>query len=135
MFYDKNIKPDEKMLSEALGLSYKYWVEIKNNLNKEYDALVEEWKYYGQKYGWTLKFFYKKRNLFFLKPYDNYFQIAFVFGNTAVSAIEKSDLPSSIINDLRNAKKYVEGRGLRIKVQKKNDVKNILTLVNHKITN
>ena len=46
MFYDKNIKPDEKMLSEALGLSYKYWVEIKNNLNKEYDALVEEWKYY-----------------------------------------------------------------------------------------
>jgi len=31
----------------------------------QYGPLTEEWKYYGKKTGWVLKYFYKKRNLFF----------------------------------------------------------------------
>lgn len=135
IFIDKSLKPTEHDLSEILGASYKYWNEIKKSLRNEYGDLVKEWKYYGQKYGWSLKLFYKKRNLFFFTVYGKYFRIGFVFSDKAVSAIEKSDLPKSMIEELRVAKKYVEGRGLSIEVKKRSDVKNIIKLVSIKINN
>ena len=73
MFADKNVKPDDKSLSEVLGKSYKFWEEIKSSLEKNFGPMTVEWKHYGQKSGWILKFFYKKRNLFFLKPQKNFF--------------------------------------------------------------
>lgn len=135
IFTDKLHKPTEQELTENLGTSYKLWEEIRKSLNDEYGQLTEEWKYYGHKYGWSLKLFYKKRNLFFFTVYGKYFQMGFTFGDKAVSAIEKSDLPKSIIEELKNAKKYVEGRGLRIEVKRRSDVKNIIKLVGFKINN
>ncbi len=135
IFDDKFVKPTEKKLSEALGASFKYWEEIKSALEAEFGGLMEEWKYYGPKSGWILKLLHKKRNLFFLTPCKGYFRVAFVFGDKAVSAIERSDLPKDVIGEVRNAKKYAEGRGLRIEVKKSGDVENIKKLVAIKIRN
>jgi hypothetical protein len=135
IFIDKNVKPDNQMLEQVLGTSYKLWEEIKSLLVNDYCNLDQEWKYYGQKIGWTLKSLYKKRNLFFFTPYEKYFKIAFVFGDKAVAVIEKSDLPLSIIDEIKNARKYVEGRGLRITVKKQSDVKIVLKLTEIKINN
>jgi len=135
IFTDKSHEPTEQDLSENLGPTYKLWEEIKKSLSDEYGHLAEEWKYYGQKYGWSLKLFYKKRNLFFFTVYGKYFRMGFTFGDKAVSAIEKSDLPKSIIEELKNAKKYVEGRGVRIEVKRQSDVENIIRLVGFKINN
>ena len=133
VFMDKGDKPDDRKLSEVLGPSHKHWSAIKNALTEAYGNLVEEWKYYGQKYGWTLKLFHKKRNLFFMSPYDRYFLVAFVFGDRAVSVIEQSGLPENLKEEVRNAKKYGEGRGLRIEVKGPGDVANIITLVEIKV--
>lgn len=135
IFIDKSKKPDAQELRKALGTSYKYWEELKNSLVAEHGELIEEWKYYGQKIGWTLKLFYKKRNLFFFTAGDKYFRISFVFGDKAVAEIEKSDLPTKMIDELKSAKKYVEGRGLRIEIKKRGDVDNVKKLVAIKINN
>ncbi len=135
IFIDKNVKPDNQMLAQVLDKSYKLWEKIKSSLINDYSKLDEDWKYYGQKIGWTLKLLYKKRNLFFLTPYEKYFQIAFVFGDKAVAVIEQCDLSPSIIDEIKNARKYVEGRGLRIKVKKQSDVKIVLKLTEIKINN
>lgn len=135
VFIDKSVKPDNEMLAHTLGTSYKLWDKIKTTLATNYGGLNEDWKFYGQKIGWTLKLLYKKRNLFFLTPYENYFQIGFVFGDNAVFVIEKSDLPVRIIDEIRSAKKYAEGRGLRLAVKKSYDVKLILKLTEIKISN
>lgn len=126
---DKSKKPNDRLLSEALGASDKYWKEIKVALEDQFGPLVEEWKYYGVNSGWTLKLLLKKRNLFFFAPCNKYFRIAFIFGDKAVSAIEKSDLPPKMVQELKNAKRYVEGRGLRIEVKKRAEVANIVKLV------
>lgn len=134
-FTDKTIKPSDELLSQALGTTYKYWDEIRTTLRKEYGELIEEWKYYGQKYGWSLKFLLKKRNLFFFTAYDKYFSLGFVFGDKVVSVIEKSDMPKNIIDDLKSAKKYAEGRGLRLEIKKRVDITHIKKLVEIKINN
>ena len=123
------------MLSDALGQSYKYWEEIKNSLVDQYGTLTEEWKYYSASSGWTLKLLLKKRNLFFFAPCEKYFRIAFIFGDKAVSAVEESDLPARMVQELKSAKRYVEGRGLRLEIKKKADIKHVITLAGIKIHN
>ena len=110
IFLDKSLKPTNEMLSGALGQSYKYWEEIRNTLENQYGPLIEEWKYYSVSSGWTLKLLMKKRNLFFFTPYEKYFRLAFIFGDKAVSAVEKSDLPVKMVQELKSAKRYIEGR-------------------------
>jgi hypothetical protein len=133
IFTDKAVKPNDQLLSEALGVTYKYWDEIRTSLRNKYGDLTEEWKYYGAKYGWSLKIILKRRNLFFFTAYDKYFRIGFVFGDKAVSAIEKSDLPKNIIEEIVNARKFAEGRGLRLEIRKHGDIKYIKKLVDIKV--
>ena len=135
IFLNKTVTPNDKMLRDAIGKTYPYWIMIKETLKEEYGTLNEEWKFYGASSGWTLKTLLKKRNLFFFIPYDNYFLIGFVFGDKAVAAAKKSTLPVKLVDELTNAKRYAEGRGLRIEVKKKSDVKNIITLVSIKVDN
>jgi hypothetical protein len=52
-----------------------------------------------------------------------------------VSAVEKSDLPKDIKNELKNARKYVEGRGIRIEVKSQKDVEHVKKLIDLKVSN
>ena len=135
VFGDKVVKPDEKALLKAIGKTAGHWKNIKSHLENEYGELVEEWKYYGQKTGWLLKTLKKKRNLFFCIPLKGGFHLSFVFGDKAVRAVQESDLPESIKTELKNARKYAEGRGLRIDVKSAKDVKNIKKLIEIKVKN
>ena len=133
VFLDKSKQPTEKLMAAALGISYKYWKELESTLERLHGPLVQEWKYYGKSSGWTLKLLSKKRNLFFFAPYEKFFRIAFVFGDKAVSAIEQSDLPSNLVREVVEAKKYAEGRGLRIDVRKRSSIADIVKLVGIKL--
>jgi len=135
IFADRSLKPTDKMLSETLGKSYELWQAIRNALAETYGPLTEEWKFYGSNSGWTLKLLLKKRNLFFFFPSKKFFRIAFVFGDDAVRQVEHSSLPAAMIQELKNAKRYAEGRGLRLEVRKKADVNNIVTLTAIKVRN
>jgi len=135
VFDDKEKKPTPQRLARVLGESNGLWKEIKKHLRAEYGELTEDWKYYGKNYGWTLKTLRKKRNLFFFVPLDGAFNVSFVFGDRAVAAAEKSDLPKDLIETLKNARKYVEGRGFKIEVKGPADVENIKKLVEIKVNN
>jgi hypothetical protein len=131
---DKSVKPDDEKLSGVLGETYKLWSELKKYLASNYPGTVEEWKNYD-KYGWNLKILLRKRNLFFLIAYDQYFKLSFVFGDKAVSVVEKSGLPDSIITQLRSARKYMEGRGISIEIKSNKDVGFVKKLIDIKVNN
>jgi hypothetical protein len=133
-FKEKERKPDDALVAEKLGPAFKYWTEIRKSAIDICGATREEWKFYGAKYGWQLKTFLKKRNLFFLIPYDSFFKMVFIFGDKAVDAIENSDIGEELKNEIRNAKKYAEGRGLSIEVRDGAPIPDIKTLLEIKIT-
>jgi hypothetical protein len=134
-FTDKNIKPDNKSLAKVLGESNKLWNDLKRHLGESYGELIEEWKFYSPKYGWTLKVLKKKRNLFFFSPRPNAFRVSFVFGEKAVSHIEASNLPEKIKIAIRNARKYAEGRGISLEVKSVDEIEEIKKLVEIKLSN
>lgn len=132
-FMDKSIQPDNDRLTQVLGESWKFWEAIKDQIKDEHGDVIEEWKFYGANYGWTLKILLKKRNLFFFTALNGYFRLGFVFGDRAVAAAEQSDLPGKMINELKNARKYAEGRGLRIEVKNQEALENVKRLIDIKI--
>ncbi|MBI2429448.1 MAG: DUF3788 family protein [Ignavibacteriales bacterium] len=135
IFGNKTEMPDRAKLSAALGRTFLLWEEIRSAVDKEHGTVIEEWKFYGSKIGWTLKLLLKKRNLFFFSARNGYFILSFVFGDKAVREVEKSGLPEKIKSELKNARKYAEGRGIRIEVKKRSHVGTILKLIAIKVSN
>ncbi len=135
VFNDKSAKPDGKSVLKALGRAGNCWLEIRRYAEESFGPLTEEWKYYSPKYGWTMKLLSKKRNLLFFVAMDGSFRVAFVFGDKAAAAIKKSDLPKEIIDEIRNAKKYVEGTGLRLEVKDAKSAAIIKRLIQMKVEN
>jgi hypothetical protein len=133
IFNDKNHQPNDNLLSEKIGNNYQYWPEIKKYVKELVGGTTDEWKFYGQKYGWQLKTLLKKRNLFFLIPYDSFFTIVLIFGDRAVQEIERSDISEQIKQDIIKAKKYMEGRGIAIEVRDKTYLSDIKALIDIKI--
>ena len=135
IFNDKNHQPSDEILAERLTDVHKYWIEIKEYVNDMVGPTTEEWKFYGKNYGWQLKTLLKKRNLFFLIPYDSFFKIVLIFGDKAVNEIEKSSISENIKDDIVNAKKYMEGRGIGIDVMDGKNLADIKMLIKIKIQN
>ncbi len=133
VFTDRSKKPDNRRLNRAIGESGQHWTAIKTHIVKKHGEALEEWKYYGPKAGWVLKVLLKRRNAFFLTPLKGYFRIAFVFGDKAVAAVEKSNIRAAVKKDLKEAHRYVEGRALRIEVKNQKDVAAVKKLVDIKI--
>ncbi|NUM64294.1 DUF3788 domain-containing protein [candidate division KSB1 bacterium] len=135
VFMDKSIQPDGNRLARVLGENATFWEALKQHIMQKHGDFTEEWKFYNAKSGWTLKVLLKKRNLFFFTPLQGLFRLAFVFGDKAVAAVEKSDLPEALKNELRKARKYAEGRGIRIEVKSPKDVEHVKKLIDIKISN
>jgi len=132
---EKEVIPDDKLLKEKLASTYSYLTEIRQIVNETVGETTEEWKHYGKKYGWQLKNLFKKRNLYFIIICDGFFKIIFVFGDKAVSAIQKENISQNLKDELLAAKKYVEGRGLSIIVKDKKYLSDIKKLIEIKIKN
>ena len=132
---DKSVVPNESILSDVLGEAFKIWKDIIKFLQEKCGDIQEVWKFTGQKYGWSFRIKYKKRTILYLGPRKEYFMAVFIFGEKAVAAAEKSALPEFIIDMIRSAKKYMEGRVIRIEVRQQADIKNIEKLVEIKLAN
>ncbi len=133
--HDGSRKPDDILLRKMLGKTMGLWEDLRSRLAEAFPSVREEWKFYGRKYGWSMKMLLGKRNLFFFAPQNGWFQIGFVFGEKGVGAVEKSGIPDRMKKELRESKKYMEGRGLRVDVRSPEDVEAVVTLADIKNRN
>jgi hypothetical protein len=135
VFQDKNIIPDDKTLEKSLGKTFPWWEGIIDYVFAHYPAAIAEWNYPGVKYGWNFRMKDKKRAIVYLLPREKFFKVAFVFGQKATDAILKSPIDDGIKNELKSAKIYAEGRGIRIDVRNKTILDDIRSLVDIKLAN
>jgi len=113
-FLDKTATPTPAALGLALGARHTYWLELRKHAP---DGSTSEWKYYGKTIGWTMKVLHGKRNLCFMTASRGLFAVSFVFGDKGVAAVRKSALPRELVDRLVSARKYAEGRGIRVEVR------------------
>ncbi len=134
VFTEKKVIPDNESLCEALGKSHKLWNKIKDHVILKYPEALEDWNYPGVKYGWSFRMKDKKRAIIYLLPRDNFFKVAFVFGQKANDIIMESNICKEIKAELQCAKVYAEGRGIRIDIKNDGLINDIYTLIDIKIS-
>lgn len=125
---DKSKRPDDKQLKATLGRSAGIWADLKKSLSIDHGPLAEEWRFSGQKYGWSLQLKRKKRTVLHLVPCRKHFLAAFALGEKAVAATGEANLPEKVRKAIREAPRYAEGRGVRLQVRSKKDAAAIRTL-------
>lgn len=131
---DRGAPPSEEALRAALGASHSVYLSLLSFVTEELGVPDLQWKWYAGGRGWTGKVLLGSRNLFFVSPRAGAFQLGFVFGDRAVEAASAPPLPAALVEELRAAKKYAEGRGLRVLVSSAEDLDPVFHLIRLKIT-
>lgn len=129
VFLDRALEPARDLVAKALGTRAPYLGELTRHVP---GPLTEEWKHYGKTIGWTLKLLSGRRNLCFVVVCRGYFAVSFVFGDKAVRAVEQSGLPPDLVTELVHARRYAEGRGIRIAVKSRRALEHAKTLMDIK---
>jgi len=130
---DVDIKPTEDDITETVGEKSSLWLEIRKYVEENYD-LTPELIYYGQKYGWTLRYRKSGKTLCSLFPEKDAFTVLVVLGKKEVekmfSIIDR--LTPEVRTLFENAEQKRDGRWLWIRVLINDDVESIKVLLNVK---
>lgn len=134
-FDDKAKKPTTRALKTTLGRTSGHWENLIAHIASEYAPLDKTWNYAGANWGWSLRLKQKKRTVLYMTPCRKYFYVGFVLGEKAVKAARKAGLPDNVLTIIDQAKKYVEGRAVRLEVRNKTDLANAKMLADIKMAN
>lgn len=134
IFTDKATEPSLDDLKTNLDSTFDLWRQIIKIVKEKYPNPKEDWSYPDKKYGWSFRLKDKKRAIIYLLPKEGYFKAVFVFGQKASDQIMASNINSTIKEDLVNAKKYAEGRGIQI-LATEESLPDIKTLIEIKLAN
>lgn len=127
--------PTQRAVESALGPSYGLWKQLVTELKQELNLDGEEWNSSGLKYGWALRLQLKKRNIVYLGPRAGSFMAAFIFGDKAIAAVRKSELPAQLLRTVAKTKRYGEGTPVRIDVRGPADLSVVKILASIKVEN
>lgn len=127
-FVGRPTRPSDSDLGKALGGAKPLWDQLVAELASEHDATTQEWKSYGAKSGWSLRLMRGKRTIVWLAPSAGSFQVAFIFGEKALTAIRGAAVPARVLRMLDQAPKYPEGTGLRFEIKTAKDIAVVKTL-------
>jgi hypothetical protein len=70
-----------------------------------------------------------------MTPCRGHFLVGFALGEKAVKAARRSGLPDTVLSLVAKAKRYAEGRGVRLEVRNKIDLACATTLAAIKMAN
>ena len=132
---DKGKTPTDRAVAGVLGRATGLWNTLRKAMAAQFEPLSETWKFSGQKYGWSLQLKQKKRTVLWLTPCESYFLVGTALGEKAVKAAHESDLPSAVLDIIDGAKKYAEGRGVRLEVRTEKDLAAVQQLAAVKMAN
>ncbi len=134
-FLDRAAPPGKRDLQNTLGPASPLWAELHAELSSEFPPLTEEWGYSGRAYGWALQLKQKKRTVLYLIPCAGHFVAAFALGEKACAAARARGLPKPVLEVIESARRYPEGRGVRLEVRSRKDLANVKELAAVKMEN
>lgn len=133
-FIGRKAPPSEKDVAAKLGAATAAWNELVSWLQAQGIA-CDQWKSISPKYGWTLYPALRRRTILYMGPCEKCFRAAFVLGDRAVAAARSSDLPASLVDQIATARRFAEGKGVRLMVRSVKDLDPVRKLVTIKLQN
>jgi Protein of unknown function (DUF3788) len=130
---DKSVVPTDDFIFSIIGERKVHWLRIMNYLSENYPDASGSWNYYNDGKQWLFKYVRKKKTIFWASLLIDTFRITFYLGNKAEPVIENSDLPKSVKEEFKTAKRYGLIRPVTFIIRNEEDVDNVLKMIVLKI--
>lgn len=134
-FLDRDVPPSKPALGKILGKAEGMWDELLKHLSAEFAPVTDSWSWSGKTHGWILRLRRRERTILYLVPGPGFFTASFALGEKSCRAAEESELPASALENIRNAPRYAEGRGVRFEVRINKDLAIVRKLASIKMAN
>ena len=126
-------EPTDEELTAALGAARALWDNLLAQLAGDYELVTRDWHSYSRKSGWSLRVRRKDRNIVYLLLGTGEFQAAFMLGDKAIAAARQDKLPQRTLRTIDEARRYAEGTGVRVAVNRPADIAVVKKLVAAKL--
>jgi hypothetical protein len=126
---DKSVIPDDEYIFSLIGENKIHWKKIMDYVSENYKDTFGSWNYYNDGKQWLFKMVHKKKTIFWSGIINNTFRITFYLGNTAEAIIENSDLPQTVKDEFKTAKRYGLIRPVTFVINTETDVDNVLKMI------
>jgi hypothetical protein len=129
---DPHTFPTMEVLKDVLHASYSVYEELINVITTPAYGLVPEWRYYKDGKAWLCKVQYKKKTIFWLSVWDQYFKMTFYFTQATSSGVTALSIKKSLKEMLIQTKPTGKLIPLTLDIKKKEQLKDVLTLIAYK---
>lgn len=129
---EQGVLPEKEVLESALTGSYPVFEELMDIITGTEYGLVPEWNYYKDGKAWLCKVCYKKKTVFWLSVWDGYFKTGFYFTEKNGMGITGLDIEESLKEGFSRSKPIGKLIPLTVNVNKKEQIKNILGIIEYK---
>jgi len=129
---DQNVKPDKEVLANALGKSYGVFEELMEIITDTKYGLDPQWNFYKDGKAWFCKVCFKKKTVFWLSVWENFFKTAFYFTEKTGSGIKELDINESIKKNFACMKHIGKLIPLVINMERKEQIKDLIRIIEYK---
>ena len=129
---DQNILPTKEVLENALGESYKVYSELIEIVINTKSGLVTEWRYYKDGNAWLCKVCYKKKTIFWLSVWDNFFKTGLYFTEKNCTGVAELDIEEKIKEEFSRNKHIGKLIPLGIKMNRKEQIDDVIKIIEYK---
>jgi len=130
---DPQIYPEKEVLMAVLGNSFATFDELTAILSSEKYRFDFQWNYYKDGKAWLCKVCYKKKTVFWLSVWDKFFKTSFFFTEKNVAGILALEIEEQIKEAFSNGKHIGKLIPLIVNVVRKEQINDILTIIDYKI--
>lgn len=132
---DKSHEPTDDEVRGVLGKAYSVWAELISAVSDRIGPLSHVWGYTSKTTGWGLRFKLKDRVILYMTPQAGQFLVSFALGEKAVAEAQRRKISPTLLQVIDAAPRYAEGRGVRIEVSDKHQVRDLAILAEIKSEN
>jgi hypothetical protein len=132
-FGDRAAPPQPDAVAATLGPAHPLWESLRTGLAAACDDYSEVWGYTAKSTGWGLRAKDGDRVVVYLTPREGEFLASLAMGEKAVVAARAAGLPDRVLAVVDGARRYAEGRAVRLTVSTEADVDAVLRLASAKL--
>lgn len=129
---DKQIFPEDKVLIAALGDSYPAYAGLMKSVTGDEYGLLPQWNYYNDGKAWLCKSVFKKKTVFWLSVWEEYFKVSFYFTEKHCIGIEGLNIDPEIKQSFKSANHIGKLIPLSISVRSSAQLPDLFRIIEYK---
>ena len=129
---EEEIYPNKEVLENALGESYLAFNELIETISNENFNLVSEWKYYKDGQSWLCKVSNKKKTVFWISVWNEFFKVGFYFSEKTRLGIKELNIENNIKVEFSQSKNIGKLFPLVVNVLRKEQINDLSKIIEYK---